>query len=81
MGLYGSLGHGVAEDHDRTQEFVLPLLGPLQQQFELAPLFGGLNPLSTPPDHVSPRSKTTPFILPPQRSPSPSERRDDTFEG
>ncbi len=31
-GLVGTLGYRAAENHDRTDEFVLSLLGPFQQQ-------------------------------------------------
>src|SRR3712207_1444456 len=48
---------GAAEDHDRTDKLVHSLLGPFQQEFKLAPLLGGIDPFSTPPDHAFPLTK------------------------
>src|SRR5215208_5654177 len=53
--LFGALGQGVAEEHQGTDELVVPLLGPGAQQLDLLPLVGMLDAALAPsPAHAPP---------------------------
>src|SRR5215207_1439772 len=61
------LGHRTAEEHQRTELFVLSLLGPLEKQNQLIPVVGRLPTLSALHTVRPPSLRATSASLPPTR--------------